>query len=363
MRTRSVTVEVEKYRTDKSLRRWELPPWGHTLSQGVLPLFITHDGHLFPIGTAFTIGRGVCFAVSAAHNIREAWKHEERLNHLLFTDKLPASADLKEAGISLLYQRPTSTGISFGIWPLETVEGAPPSDLVIGYPQFQSDFPTLVNRMSFDIPEIGRTVWSIGYTDMTPAKIPVADLISGKFDLMRDYSHKLTVIEGQVERIFTQKFASGFVEGACFAFDGEIAHGQSGGPVMTTDGVVIGVNSASATGFFDRPMSIASLLYPMLFHQLRFGVTTGPIRMNASRPMIDLIFEGRIPTDGSEERVAVCQDDVTGVFSVSPKSPIATAEFVHDDFSSFQQGRTATPQSKIVYRLRKVDPQRAQGEG
>ncbi len=354
MKTTSVTIDIGQYRTDPEQRRWELPSWGHPLSQGVLPLFISHDDHLVPIGTAFTIGRGLCFAVSAAHNVREAWKREQRLNHLLFTEKLRASVELREAGFSLLHQRSTEGGIAFSFWPLETVEAAPPSDLVIGYPQFQSEFPTLVNRLSFDVPEIGRSVWSIGYTEMKPDRIPLADLSSGKFNLMRDYSHKLTVVEGTVQRIFTQKFASGFVEGACFAFDEEISPGQSGGPVMTTDGVVVGVNSATATAFFDQPTSVASLLYPMLFHQLRFGLTMGPVRMNASRPLIDLIAEGRIPTDGSEERIAVCRDDATGALSVSPRSPVATTQFVHDDFASFKAGRGATQQKKAIYRLRRV---------
>jgi hypothetical protein len=92
----------------------------------------------------------------------------------------------------------------------------------------------------------------------------------------------------------------------------------------------------------------------MLFHQLRFGLSMGPVRMNTSRPMIELIAEGRIPTDGSEERVAICHDDTTGTLSVSPRSPIAAAQFVHDDFASFKDGRGATPQTKAVYRLRRV---------
>jgi hypothetical protein len=72
--------------------------------------------------------------------------------------------------------------------------------------------------------------------------------------------------------------------------------------------------------------------------------------------MIDLVFEGKIPTDGSEERIVVCHDPETGSFSVSPKTPVEMAEYVHDDFPSFQQGKTATKQAKPVYRLRRVEP-------
>ena len=83
MHLQSVTIEIEKYRNDLSSRQWELPPWGHPISQGVFPLFITFEERLFPVATAFTIGRGVTFVVSAAHNIGEAWKYEGRLSHRL----------------------------------------------------------------------------------------------------------------------------------------------------------------------------------------------------------------------------------------------------------------------------------------
>jgi hypothetical protein len=187
MPTVPVTIEIEKCRKSGTDRQWELPAWGHPLAQGVMPLFITFEDHLFPVGTAFTIGRGVAFAVSAGHNIYEALKREETLRHRLFRNDLPPSADLKRAGISLLYLRPKGDSeMSMGIWPLETVEGAPPSDLVIGYPQFHNGFATLVNRLSFDIPPIGEKVWSIGYTDMKPNDgIPIADVRSGKFNVLR----------------------------------------------------------------------------------------------------------------------------------------------------------------------------------
>jgi hypothetical protein len=329
-----------------------------------MPLFITHQGFLYPIGTAFTIGRVPCLAVSAAHNIRETWRHEKRLSHLLTTDTLPPSVELKEAGVSLLYNRIEEDGSRgrLSIWPLETIEGAPPTDIVIGYPQFQTQFPTLVNRLSFDVPAIGSTVWSIGYTAMQPDRISLSDLRSGAFDLVRDYSHKLIVVEGTVRRFFTQRFAAGYVEGPCFAFDAEIDHGQSGGPVMTTDGVIVGVNTAAASRFFDTPMSLASPLYPMLFQNLRFGAKMGPVTMNASRRMFDLVGEGRIPTDGSETEIALTHDPETGRFGVSPRFPVAMVEFVHDDFRAFQEGKRATSQTKPVFRLRRIEESDASGD-
>jgi hypothetical protein len=351
-----VTIEIEKYRSSTDQRSWELPPWAHPLSFGVLPLFITYQDHLFPVGTAFTIGRGISFMVSAAHNIYEALKREERLWHRLNQNDLPPSVNLTQAGIAILHQTPRdNTAISFNILPVETVEGAPPSDLVIGYPKFKEGVAMLVNKLSFELPRIGERVWSIGYADMKPNDgIPISDLRAGRFDIMRDYSHRLIVVEGYVERIFTQRFATGFVGGPCFSFDAEIAHGQSGGPVMYPDGTICGVNSA-VTAAFGQPRAIASLLFPMLFKQLRFGLTFGPMRLNAAYPMIDLVFENRIATDGSEERIAICHDEPTNTFTVSPKIPIEDTGFVHDDFASFEQGRTATSQTKVTYRFRRTE--------
>src|SRR5882724_7535955 len=110
MRTPSITIEIEKYREDASRRHWALPSWGHSFGQGILPLFVTFQDHLFPVGTAFTIGRGVTFVVSAAHVVREGFKFEPRLDHLLSGGNLPTSIKLKDAGFAVLYHHPNEAG-------------------------------------------------------------------------------------------------------------------------------------------------------------------------------------------------------------------------------------------------------------
>jgi hypothetical protein len=353
-----VQIEIEKYRKNSSSRQWELPAWGHPISQGVLPLFITFEGRLFPVGTVFTIGRGITFVISAFHNIREAWKHEERLAHLLFTPELPKSIDLRSAGISVLHHRPNDRGgMDITILPLENVAGAPPTDVVFGFPEFQANLPTLVNRLSFDLPPIGEKVWSIGYAEFKfpPDGIPVAEIRNGNFDWHRDYSHKLMVVEAFIERIFTRRFIPSYLNGACFTFDAEISHAQSGGPVLSSQGLVRGVNSAGATHFFGRPISVASLLYPFLFIELRFGVTFGPVRMNRIAELIELIGEGRIPTDGSEERVGICKVNGTETFSVHPRAEKTMSGYIHDDFFGYEQGMKASHQERTVFRFRRAN--------
>jgi hypothetical protein len=355
MPSKSIRIEIEKYRNDPGLRRWELPAWGHPFGQGILPLLISFEDCLFPIGTAFTIGQGVTFLVSAAHNIREAWRYEERLSHLLTAREIPESVALKHAGFSVLHHRPNGNGgASFLIWPMETVEGAPPTDIVIGYPQFQTEAATLVNRLSFDLPPIGEKVWSVGYCKFKFPKggIPLAAVRAGSFDWEHEYSHKLIVVEGYVERIFTQRFADGYVEGPCFTFDAEIAHAQSGGPVLSPEGIVRGINSAGASSFFGRPASIASLLYPLLFMNIRFGAQIGPVRINATHPLFNLITHGTIPTDGSEERAVIGHDVASNRFYVNPRIERSLSAFVHDDFAGFQGGKPATAETRQTYRLR-----------
>jgi hypothetical protein len=344
-----IQIPIESFRSDPSRPWWDLPPWGHPLSQGVFPLFIVVAERLIPVGTAFVVGHGISFVISAEHNIREALKHERRLRHLLSAATLPEAIALKEVGISVLHQRwvdDKEAAIHYTLWPLQTVAVAPPSDVVFGSPQFQTVFPTLDIPLSFDVPPRGERVWSIGYTDFKfpEGGIDLEALDAGTFSWRSDYSHRFVVVEGRVERIFAERFASGFVDGPCFTFDAEIFHGQSGGPVLDTTGRVRGVNSASASHFFNRPMSIASFLYPVLFQNLRAGAQVGPTRIEITRPIFKWMSQGCITTDGS-----VDGDEPTVGFS----APASFAEFIHDDFAGFQSGESATPVTGDHYGMRR----------
>jgi hypothetical protein len=52
------------------------PPWGDSTA------FFGDHGRLIPIGSAFSVGSGVSFLLSAAHNLYEVVDHELRLQHL-----------------------------------------------------------------------------------------------------------------------------------------------------------------------------------------------------------------------------------------------------------------------------------------
>lgn len=358
MGTTTVSIEIEKYREDPTQRCWDLPAWGHPLSQGVLPLFLSSADKLIPIGTAFTTGSGVTFIISAEHNIREVFDHERKLGHLKIERTLPETISLQEVGLYVLYQRwrdETQTTIDFVLWPLEKVDGAPPTDIVFAFPQFQTKWPTLGMRLGLDLPTPGERVWSIGYADFRfPADGIDLDLVqSGQFDWRADYAHRFVVVEGHSGNIFTQKFASGFVDGPCFSFDAEIFHGQSGGPIISAEsGIVRGVNSAGASGYFNSPTTLGSLLYPLVLTNLNAGVQLGPLRINSRQPLLNWISMGKIKTDGGEARLAIA--DAANSLSVCAGAPPNSADFVYDDFTGFQEGRRATRQTGDVYRLRSV---------
>lgn len=309
-----------------------------------MPLLISVHGRLFPIGTAFTTGQ-LHFVVTATHNIEQIMARDPRLAHKLSRGRLDGSHNLSDGhALYVLHHRLQGDDINLTLWPLRKIDGASPTDVVFASPQHAQGIQTLVSPLSFDIPLIDETVLSVGYAEFTYPEdgIDFADVQAGTFDWHGAYRHRLFVIEGTIQRIFTKQFSSGYVAGPCFAFDPEIRHGMSGGPIYNRAGNVCGVNSAGATRFFDSPISLGSLLYPMLTRPLRFGAELGPLTLNARRPMIDLIAQGALKTDGSEQRVAFTKDEETGQLIAHPGTQLADRERIHDDFAGYQAGKGAS---------------------
>ncbi|MGE0769783.1 MAG: hypothetical protein AB7L90_25370 [Hyphomicrobiaceae bacterium] len=327
-------------------------------SGGIFGGKVTIDDHLFPIGTAFTVGKTVRFLLTAEHTIAEAIKHEPVLDRLRTEGRLPAQADIKRAQLCVLYQRKgADDSIEFMIWPIEHVNGAPPTDVVFAYPKFVEGFPTLATPLSFGLPSHGARVFSVGYVvEKVPADgISLAEVKAGRFDWRQDYSHRLCVVEGVVERIFTQRFARGFVDGPCFLFDQEIDHGLSGGPVFTMDGFVCGVNTAGAALYFDAGKSLASLLYPLLPIHLKASAQVGGLHLQFERPLLEYIASGSIRTDGSEQHLGIHHEQ-DGSFIVSPRCTPELLPYCHDDFSGFQSNTPASTTDSPHHVVRFTEP-------
>lgn len=333
---------------------WEYPPWGHPLGYGIYPVLISVDNHLLPVGTAFCISR-IGLVASAAHNALAALQYHPRGEKILQRAELPPNVDLGSIGLSVLHNWVSAQDtLSVNIWPLEGVQGAQPTDLIFGFPKFQQDFPYLPLRISLALPRIGSKVICVGYceTDLTEGSLSVEALKSGAIsDWPSHYRHKFQAVEGTVRHIYTQEFLPGYLRGACFEIDTEVKSGMSGGPVFNEHGNVCGVVSATASQFFGRPSSLATLFYPALMTGVKFGFQMGPVRMNATHPLIALIEHGGVETDGTENMVTFLPEG--DGWRIGPLIHQDDAPFVFDNFYGLQEGRQAKLEDRGVLRLKR----------
>lgn len=349
----SIIKNLEEYRANGECS-WELPPYGHPLAQGVYPLFATVDERLFPLGTAFCLSK-LGIVATAEHNIRDALRHHWRGDTLRSMDKLPASYSLNDVGLSILNHYLEKNSYIVHLWPIENIQGAPPTDIVYGFPKFQTHFPFLPLPISFAVPRIGSRVICVGYSDtcFPDAGIQCDDLRYGRSNWFKAYKYNFKVTMATVTRIFTQRFTNRFMEGPCFTIDNELNHGMSGGPVFNEAGYICGVVSAGASNFFNSPASIVSLLYPTLLTDIKLGVSIGPVRINGIRQLVSLIGQGFVITDGSESLVTIRPMD--GELFIGPMIRREDVSSVYDDFLGFQAGKEASKETREIYRVSKKE--------
>jgi len=336
---------------------WSLPSWGHLISKCVMPLLISAEDRLFPVGTAFVLSKGVVLFATAEHNIREALKRCWRNNRLAFEHTITGNHDLSEGvGVWVLYHHLQPSGtVDVLLWPLETLCGPQPSDLVVCSPKAAPNLGTVSYDVSFDIPEPGTLVQCVGYSDFVfPEEgIPLGAVRNGTFDWKNNYDHTLWVIEGAVAYLFTQRFAAGYVQGPCFSISAEIPHGLSGGPAFSTaNGSICGVNSAGATAFFGSSTSLVSPLFPTLFTEVKFGFDFAPnFRMNAVQSVAHFVARSSIKSRGTESSVNFSTEP-DGTLRIGIRTRAALSGWVFDDFQAFQEGRPATLADGPVFHLK-----------
>jgi hypothetical protein len=346
-----VSTDIEAARLPDS-NMWEIPAWGHPLALGVYPFFLTGNRRLIPAGTAFCISNfgvsmtGVCAIIGAAR------RHSGDA-FIAQRDGLFTSQTMSTLGMALFHhQSLPGSKFSGHISTVEFIQAASPTDAGYVFPQFQNGFLYLPLPLSFAIPRIGSRVVCVGFRDLSgpDAGLSLDDIKCGRINLLDVYKHKLTAIEGRVTRIFAKCFADGFVDGPCFTIDAEIGHGMSGGPVFSENGYVCGITSAAATDFFGKPASIISLLYPALVMNIRWGGQIGSLRISSKRRLTELIVQGAVITDGSENLVTMRQEG--NEFLLGPGIHREDADNIYDDLLSFQKGSHATEESIDIYRLK-----------
>lgn len=331
---------------------WEIPAWGHPVPLGVYPFFVTSKRReILPVGTAFCMSTlGV--SMTALHNIRDSVRHYYKGRMIRNRESHTDSRTMRDIGMAIFHHQALPRGKLLGnICRLEIIEEASPTDVGYVYPQFQVGFPYLPLPLSFAVPRIGSRVICVGFGDLLvpDGGLSLDDVKYGRINLLDEYEHKLLAVEGRVTRVFTQRFANGFVSGPCFTIDAEIPHGMSGGPVFSENGYVCGITSAGATHYFQVPTSIISLLYPLLVMNIRFGGHIGSVRIKSNRQLIELISKGAVITDGSEKLVTIRTEG--NEIILGPAMHGEDSDYMFDDFSGFQKGRQAGRESKNVYRL------------
>lgn len=200
-----------------------------------------------------------------------------------------------------------SDHVQLTLMPVTQAVGFPPTDAMVMVMAEDPPIPMLNQRLGFEFPRIGQTVFNIGFASSgaTSVGITRGDMESGKFDWDAAFQATLSVAEGRVTRLFPSGHSS-FLKAPCFEFDGPMAPGMSGGPIMTEDGLIIGINSADAS-LFQGPgemgTSLGSPLSPLLFGTTKIPLIRGPLTISFELGIFDLIGHGAIATDGSEETV------------------------------------------------------------
>jgi len=279
---------------------WDLPTWGGEFGAGIMPLFIEVHGNLEPIGTAFMLGGHL--VATAAHCINEGLKRAYPDWENRFTPG--ESFDIENIKFWVLHHFPLEEHdqVRVSLWPLEHIQCAPPTDVVIASLRWDEETPMLSSRLTFEPPSTGTDIFAIGCCDFNFPKggIPIEIAKKNEFNWARDFSYRLLAAVGPAKANFTQKFAKGFGDGPACLAECPTVHGMSGGPVITSSGDTFGVISSSAN-FIGG--SVFAHLYPLL--AISVSVTARPasnIAMKMSAPFIQLVEQGLIKSDGSHGR-------------------------------------------------------------
>ena len=169
-------------------------------------------------------------------------------------------------------------------------------------------------------------------------------------EIANAFPHDFLVSEGEITDVYTQNYTDGYGEGPCFKVSCKLEHGQSGGPVINSDGYVCGINMGPALDSDDS--SLASCLWPCLGGKFRI-----PSKMYKKHEISefislnDLINNNFIETDDSI-RNRVEEMDSEGNLKIYPVE--AAIHFYEDDSVSLPENiHKTTYNFESVYRNRR----------
>lgn len=303
---------------------WTLPTWGNIHSSRVFLLATYHEGFVVPLGTGFSISSiGMCF--TATHVIDEAFPANKTKSRIGIDPQYKSSLSAQSANeepigaLAVLSIPMSGRGpVRFGI--PEMISIVEPTDIgVVSYGRVVPEqTQTLWDALPISpmLPKIGSTVYCLGYCDFDHShKLSLEELHSCDRNIFEDKVRaNFRITKGTVTDIYTDKYANSYGSGPCFRISCALRHGQSGGPVINSDGYVCGINM-SATLDSSDDSCLASLLSPALGGNLMLPESLA-VRYKTPKNVriIDLMINDYIKSDDSMRDFAFFERGDQNVF-------------------------------------------------
>ncbi|CCK81246.1 hypothetical protein [Desulfobacula toluolica] len=295
--------QITTYKTNEQMF-WNLNPHTNPLSHSTMLFAYYCDNSFYPIGTIFFVGNfGIM--LSASHVFDEGLSksnHNQQVADLLAKGKyhVDVKGDLGFAAIRFNSKNDTVSNITF--ISIEHIAACVPGDIFYASPVYHDSLiPIEYLSIKPTMPEIGTKVFSCGYTNFDYDRkngLPLDEIKSGRFNWRDNLSFDFAVYEGEITNIYVNKFVKSYLNAPCFSVNYKIPPGLSGGPTLTKNGFVCGVNSASLVN-----ESLISLIYPSIFTSLKTTMRIGGLTLNKIAPICDHMSFGNISTDGSEKDI------------------------------------------------------------
>lgn len=345
-----------------------LPPWGHFLGGRIFPLVTYRKGIVVPVGTAFSISP-IGLSITAVHVLDQAFASyggsgsrvpDPRINSTLGITPEHTKVSDPLMAISICSPKSTHSRV-VKVGDSGTVVSIEPTD--VGLISFQGSYPRNPKAPFWDalpisplMPKLGSKVYCLGYCQYDDEhQLAVDELLT--FDrkiIQSKLRPTYRINSGIVTDIYTEKYGSGYTKGPCFRIASATEHGQSGGPVINSEGYVCGINTS---GTLDRDLnaSLASALWPALGGKFNLHMNVvKQHRVPHTVTLMDLIERRYVVCDNSlKDRVDYVRDGQRSVMPLeaavklyqkhgfelpnSVRSDFIIPEGIHSDFAESDQ--------------------------